>query len=300
MRKKLGPEIKRAIEARGQSMRSMADALGLYVNSLRSWIRRNTFPAGALLKVARYLELAEDLESLGAKYEFYLAGTRRTSLMKLTELEHQERVDLQDVLSALSSSAVGLLNKPDVERAETRLLFRALGKGSLYVCGFLDALPIELIGAGWASVGDDVARAVARGTQLVYLVPSEKLCSELQESGLHSVISRKSAEHAIQDLGRRVEERLGAKYGAGASKEIALVDWDAPVFVVPGAEWIFVSGRSSSDTSNKLFMRMRLQGEGKTGIALLSADEEMTTQFLSVLVSQLERSGGEYTLNVLL
>jgi hypothetical protein len=300
MTPELGAELKRIAAERGETLVSIASALGLYVNSVRSWMRRNRFPIDPLRKIVRHLGLPDDLDTLQRRYDFELAGARKTPLMRIASMDKEDRAEFGEAMRTLCAGMESIARHPMTIASQTRLMFKCLGSDGIYICTFLDTLPFELSPTGWAETGREVCKAIHRGATLLYICPySESLA---QAHGLD--ISSSTATPAAGDLAvQRLRERVRLNSGDVSEEKIAssvyAVSAKSQLFQAPGHVWIALRGSVSGEIRTQLFLRSTLAGATTRQTTLFPLDAGIGESFMSHVLDEAERTGNPRLLSLL-
>ncbi len=286
----LGMELKHRFREQGRPISRVARDLGLSVNSLRSWLRRNVYPKDQLLRIMDAAGIRGDSSTLAEMYEFEVARGRRTYGRRLAELASDVSPDLADILAAVFDRwRVFQGNGPPVSQ-ELHALFRGLGPDDIYTCCLGDTLPTEWSGTGWGTLGVELGAAVNRGSILVYLFPSAEAIRRLQLHGLYEFLSPETVEGAIAQFRTRVAKTFSELTESELAERVVGLSIDAGVFLAPRQQYIFVNG--AKDDGVGLAGFLRLNDSPAAGIPLLiPLGQEIASGFLSLLLSEAERSG---------
>ena len=289
-RSELGAELKRRFAEQGHSMCSAAQHLGLVENSLRSWIRRNGFPAPVLEKLAKFAGLPRDVRVLQRQYDFEVVGAKRTPRRRVEELLDSPGIALTDALALFDARL------PEMEKVcgsfeqDIRLVFRALGAQDLYICQCLDQVPYELEGTGWSLVGRDMARAVEAGAVFVYVYPEAQLAAHIAQAGLHRVLAPESFERMLEVARERIR-RLKPKLKRGTVEHRVLgLACSQGVFMVPGHQYLLLHSRTAPGTAPRLLARVPAGGGSQVSAVLAPLADEAASAFVSVAIGLLEGS----------
>ncbi len=286
----LGAELKRRFAEQGHSIRSVAQHLGLFENSLRTWIRRNGFPAPALKQIAAFAGLKQDLRALQREYDFDVVGTKRTPRRRAEELLESPSVTSVDALAFFDGRLSELEKVCGNVEQDLRLVFRALGQQDLYICQCLDQVPYELEGTGWSMVGRDVARAVDSGAVFLYVFPGAQLASRIAHAGLHRVLAPETFERILEVLReriRRVKPRLNR---AAVENHVLGLGCDQGVFMVPGHQYLMIRTRAESGMPPRLLVRVPAGGGTQVTSLLVTLVDETVSAFVTAAIRLLENS----------
>ena len=281
-RKKLAEELKQRYQDQGYSMSAVARELDLYVNSLRSWLRRNRFPEAELKQLTVFAGLPEDLEALERKYIFELAGQKKTVSREIALLLEEGSVTLGEAVAAIGKEFEGRISDGAPFHQELRLLLKALGKGDVYVCLFYDDLPYELQGHAWSQVGAEIAAAVARGVHFLYISPNEEFVSSAHAIGHYRVLAPEVVQQAHARMCERVAETQGRRPGQ-VQKLVHYVPVGQSSFFTPGHQYIYMRSRTSHDVSNCAFLRLPGSSSDATRRTLAPLPLEVTNDLYGVL-----------------
>lgn len=285
-RVKLGPELKRRFTERGFSMSRVAKELGLYENSLRSWIRRNRFPKRELLALCDFAGYGKKLESLRERFQFDIAGERKTSARRVTEFLSRREVDLHDALDVVEGNAREAFKGKGLFPEQLRLLFRSLGQGDLYVHGAFDRFPYEADGIGWSHLGKDLAAAAGRGAQLVYVYPNAEAVKQARSAGLRRIPTSEAWVEFMSAFAKRAMQSIVGS----ARNAVVIVQCGANPFFVPGVQ-LLLFRQSQPTVGPRLLVVLPLALSSGERTLLLPAAESMSGQFLEFLLVALEEAG---------
>lgn len=295
---RLGPELKRRFKEQGYSMSRVAKELGLFENSLRSWIRRNRFPERELVQLAAFVGLPADLSGLEEAFLFETTGTRQTHSRRVADLLDSPSASFEEVAKVIESRAQEVLRGKDASLEELRLLFRSLGVGSVYACSFLDRLPPEMTSTGWAALGREVTGAVRRGACFVYLFPGVDLAAGIRAIGIPGVLS----ENIIKPQLAMFRDGLAAADPDAMSwldTRLILLPTGRAEFLSPGHHYLFFWQRQDTDLP-RLFVRVPISAGATVSSPLLPLSGEVANGFLSLLLAELKHAGREEIVKVLL
>jgi hypothetical protein len=279
-------------------MSRVAKELGLFENSLRSWIRRNRFPERELVQLAAFVGLPPDLGKLENTFLFETTGTRQTHSRRVAELLDSASASFDEVAKVIESRAQEVLRGKDASLEELRLLFRTLDAGSVYACSFFDQLPPEMTSTGWAALGREVAGALERGARFVYLFPGVDLAADIQAMGIPGVLS----ESIIQPQMAMFRDNLAASNPESlSSRETRLIPIPSGQagFLSPGHHYLFFWQRQDADLP-RLFLRVPISAGATVSSPLLPLSGGLANDFLSLLLAELKQAGREELVKALL
>ena len=288
-RKKLGAELKQRFRDKGYSMSAVARELDLYVNSLRSWLRRNRFPEAELKQLTAFAGLPEDLEALERKYLFELAGQKKTVSREIALLLEEESVTLGEAVAAIENEFAGRVSDGAPFHQELRLLLKTLGKGDTYACLFYDDLPYELQNHAWSQVGTEIAAAVARGVNLLYVSPNEECVSSAHVIGHYRVLAPEVVRQALARICEHVAKTQGRRPGQ-VRKQVYHAPAGQSSFFTPGHQYLYLKSRSSHDVSNSAFLRLPASSSDAARRTLAPLSPEVGSDLFAVLFTVLESS----------
>ena len=289
-RTSLGQELKRRFQEQRRPVSRVAHDLGLSVNSLRSWMRRNVFPKEQLDRVVEAAGISGDAKTLAEIYDFEVARGRRTYGRRLAELASDDSPDREDVLAAILDRWRAFQeNGPPVSQ-ELRAIVRTLQHGEIYVCCFGDALPAEWTGTGWRILGIEVAEAVHRGAHLVYLFPSTDAVRRLRLHGLFEYLGPETVEGAIAQFRTRVTKAFPGLGESEVANRIVGLPIDVGSFLAPRHQYIFVTGAGDNSVPSAGFLRVTESLSGGS-LPLMPLGREIVSGFLSVFLCAAEHAG---------
>lgn len=288
-RKILSAELKQRFQDQGYSMSAVARELDLYVNSLRSWLRRNRFPEAELKKLVGFAGLPKDLESLERKYIFELAGQKKTVSREIALLLEEESVTIEDAVAAIENEFAGRISDGAPFHQELRLLLKALGKGDSYACLFYDDLPYELQGHAWSQVGEEFSAAVERGAHFLYLSPNDESVSSAHAIGHYRVLAPEVVKKAMTRLCERVAEELRKKLSQ-VQKQVHYVPAGPCPFSTPGHQYMFVKSQGAQDGLGQALLRLPTNSAQTARRTLTPLPIEVANDMSAMLASVLEES----------
>ena len=254
----LGVELKRRFRMQGYTMARVAKELGLYENSLRSWIRRNRYPRRELERLIDFAKMGHTLTDLEGAYAYSLAGSRNTYSRNIDVLLQADTVELPDAFDAVERGLKENFKGRQPVGRELRLLFSALGADEFYIHWSLDTLPQEFELSGYSNVGSAIARAVERRATLVYLHPGPQLVEGARSLGLPRVIDTAHFESLAQSLRDRVANQVQMSARDGMADRILTASFDEVLFAVPNQEFLYFGHRSESAYPHRLFVAQKV------------------------------------------
>jgi transcriptional regulator with XRE-family HTH domain len=299
-RPNLGPELKRRFAERGFSMSRVAKELGLYENSLRSWIRRNRFPERELIQLTAFMGLGKTLAAVTDVYTVELTGVRRTHSRQLSQLLDKQEPSFDETAAAIEARVLDAYKGKDSSLAELQLLFRSLGEGGCYACAFFDLLPDELTVSRWAVLGKDYGSALKRGQRFIYLYPSTALAARMRSDGVTQVLDEVTVRDQIAALHKRLAAADAGFSLRELERRITMVACDNACFFSPGHSYhFFRPGRQDMGTP-RLYLRAGVRSGYMVVSPLQPLSDEIADAFLSQIVSVLTEAGDSDSVNLLL
>lgn len=283
----LAEELKKRLTERGYSVAAAARALGLSANSLRSWMRRNRYPADQLDPIAKFVDLPTQPAELSRSFRFEVAREKLTYGRRLGKILDEEAPGLDEVLELLNAQWTDSLPSHSVRSNEFRSLIRSLGQGDLYVHCSLDQIPYEMEASGLAAFGEDVARAVKRGAKFVYLHPDSDLVSRARESGIHHVILPKTLQE-IRETFQKGVSNFSSLDRRTISGSIISIACNETFFFTPGLPFVLIRPHTEVGHPAALFARHALRsGDVPFHIPL---NPSTTNAFLTFLAGVVDSS----------
>ncbi len=221
-RPKLGAELKRRFKTQGYTMSRIAIELGLYENSLRSWIRRNTFPRRELERITAFVGFPENTDALEKEYDFARGKT---------QFKDVAPADLAQVVKSKQVQAL-IAVAPVTERyvAQLRTLFPRDAK-QMPTLLTVDAAAIAAIDRAYESY--DLPKGSIRGSPAI---PDDDLTT--LRVPIYLVAKSSISNDLIIDLTKAIMEGRSAmvsEYPLLAQIAAPSVEKDAAIPVHPGA-----------------------------------------------------------------
>jgi len=285
-RVKLGPELKRTFAKQGFSMSGVAKELGLYENSLRSWIRRNRYPKRELLALCTFAGFGKKLETLQEGFQFDVAGERKTPARRVSEYLSRHKLSLDESLGLIEDHAGEALKTRDLFPDELQLLFRSMGQGDLYVHCALDRFPYEADGIGWSRLGRDLVASAARGASLVYMYPNDQAIRPARAMGVRRIPTSEASEEFMVAFKKRATHTAGTS----VHRAFIAIQSDMNPFFVPGVQFLLFR-QFQTTAAPKVFVVFPLATSSGERMLLLPAAESISSPFLEFLSVALEELG---------
>lgn len=270
-------------------MSAVARELDLYVNSLRSWLRRNRFPEAELKQLTAFAGLSEDLEKVADKYIFELAGQKKTVSREIALLLEEESVTVEDAVAAIENEFAGRVSDGALFHQELRLLLKALGKGDSYACLFYDDLPYELQSHAWSQVGAEITAAVERGVHFLYLSPNDESVSSAHAIGHYRVLAPEVVKQAMTRLCERIAEVHGKKLSQ-VQKQVHYVPARQSPFFTSGHQYMFVKSQGAQNGLGQALLRLPTTSPQTARRTLTPLPVEVANDMSAMLVSVLDES----------
>lgn len=165
----LGPALAKA----AGSITRAAKRLNLSDNSVRVWLRRDSYPPGGLKQLLQLAGMPDDLKALAKDYKFTITKPKRVPTYGLRGTP-KETGELQRALQLMDERIDQFGRLYDQFGEDVRSLFGSMGRKDLFVYVALTEYPFEMSTEGWAEAGALVAKALVKGAHFAYLYPSRE------------------------------------------------------------------------------------------------------------------------------
>lgn len=283
-RPKFGPELKQRFVGRGYTMARAAKELGLYENSLRSWIRRNRFPERELVQLAIFAGMGKNLAEVTEAYHVEVSRVRRTPTHQLAQLQDKPALSLDEVADTIEDRVRETIKGKDSSLAELQLLLRSLDDNACYVCAFLDRIPEEFMASRYPALTTECSSAMERGARFIYLFPSHTLAANLKENGLTRAIDEATVRSQIGGFRDRIMTSSTSLSIERLQSQIVAVATDSALFLAPGHVYRFFRSGGQLERAQKLYLKVTLKAGLMNASPLQPLADDIADEFLAYIL----------------
>jgi transcriptional regulator with XRE-family HTH domain len=308
-------KVRDELRKRGQRLEDLANILEVSPSTVRSWVARNSFPAYAIEKVAKELNLGTEVQHVLDRYQTTLSRPRAASWQpvrqspspagwsasrqEVSARRPENRWEASDLLQWFDAGFRRSQGRWSDQRNALAHLFSALGAGDGCFLLLSDALPIEAQPSGWSLMGPAMQTAVAQGARIVYLVPDTTALDLLEESRVAPLPGIEDFQRDIQTLHQRITRdttEVGCRISAladvsipEASGAVDMIEYSFSPFAVPGQRCAAFSYRAGATREIRLLTMANTVESNPDQPPLARLSQQTTNQFVRWLEVLIER-----------